>query len=483
MGAAVVWRRRQGADGAAVAGPVAGRTSLARSAKLGAVGARSAGRYAAHRARRTFADAARREELDTRFQMQTAEDVAAALGDMKGALMKVGQMASYLDQGLPEPVREALAQLRSDAPPMAPELAARVIREELGADPETLFAEWDPVPIASASIGQVHRALTHDDRAVAVKVQYPGVASAIRSDLASAGFLFSGLGAAFPGLEPGPIVEELKARLTEELDYALEARNQAAFAAAYRGHPFIHVPDVVPDLSTSRVLTSELAAGDPFEAVVTADQATRDRAGEVLYRFVFRSLYRLRAFNGDPHPGNYLFGTDGTVTFLDFGLTKRFDGDELDVFSDMVEAMSTDRDPARFRAIVERVGLLAPGHPATDAEVIDYFGHFYEMVDQRGTFTFTPEYASETVRRIFDQSGPYAELQRAANLPPSFVIIQRINLGLYAILGELCATGDWRAIAEELWPFVDAPPQTELGEQEAAWIARRAAEGDPTPLA
>jgi predicted unusual protein kinase regulating ubiquinone biosynthesis (AarF/ABC1/UbiB family) len=243
------------------------------------------------------------------------------------------------------------------------------------------------------------------------------------------------------------------------------------------------VPDVVPSLSTGRVLTTELASGVPFEDVVAGSQADRDRAGEILYRFVFRSLYRLRAFNGDPHPGNYLFGADGTVTFLDFGLVKRFAGDELDVFSDMVEAMSTDRDPAKFREIVERVGLLPPGHPATDAEVIDYFGHFYEMVDRRGSFTFTPEFASETVRRIFDQSGPYAELQRAANLPPSFVIIQRINLGLYAILGELCATGDWRAIAEELWPFVDAPPSTELGEQEAAWIAAREAAGDPTPLA
>ncbi|HEX7131972.1 MAG TPA: AarF/ABC1/UbiB kinase family protein, partial [Iamia sp.] len=332
VGAAVVWRRREGAAGAGV-GPVTGHTSLARSAKLGRVGARSAGRYAAHRARRTFADAARRDELDTEFQLRTAEDVAAALGDMKGALMKVGQMASYLDQGLPEPVREALAQLRSDAPPMAPELAARVIREELGADPERVFAEWDPVPIASASIGQVHRALAHDDRAVAVKVQYPGVAAAIRSDLASAGLLFSGLGAAFPGLEPGPIVDELKERLTEELDYALEARNQALFAAAYRGHPFIRVPEVVPALSSARVLTTELAAGDPFEAVVGADQATRDRAGEVLYRFVFRSLYRLRAFNGDPHPGNYLFHGDGRITFLDFGLVRYFSDAELKVFA------------------------------------------------------------------------------------------------------------------------------------------------------
>ncbi len=485
---AVLWRRRSDADAdtdvaAATATPVMGASALGRNARLGVVGARSAGRYAAHRARRTFADAERREALDTEFQMRTAEDVAAALGDMKGALMKIGQMASYLDQGLPEPVREALAQLRSDAPPMAPELAAQVIREQLGADPDDLFAEWDPVPIASASIGQVHRALTKDDRAVAVKVQYPGVAAAIRSDMASGTVLFHGLGAAFPGLDPGPIIQEIKARITEELDYALEARNQALFSAAYRGHPFIHVPEVVPELSTARVVTTELASGVPFEDVVAGDQADRDRAGEVIYRFVFRSLYRLRAFNGDPHPGNYLFGADGTVTFLDFGLVKHFAPEELQVFSAMVEAMSADRDHAKFRAIVEEVGLLAPGHPATDDQVADYFGHFYEMVDRRGPFTFTPEYSSETMRRIFDQSGPYAELQRAANVPPSFVIAQRINLGVYAILGELRATGDWRAMAEELWPFVDAPPRTELGHQEHEWIARRAAEGDPTPLA
>lgn len=432
--------------------------------------ATKAGRgWASDQARRVFADAERKVELDEARQLRTAEQVAETLGNLKGAMMKLGQMASYLDQGLPEPVRDALAQLQQDAPPMAPELAAGVVEAELGAPPTEVFAEWDPVPIAAASIGQVHRAMTHDGRAVAVKVQYPGVGEAIRGDLDNAGVLFGAMKAMFPGLDPKPLVNELRDRIGEELDYRIEADNQRMFSSYYRDHPFIHVPEVVGDLSAERVITTELASGARFSEVTEWSAEQRDLAGEAIYRFVFGSLYRLGAFNGDPHPGNYLFGEDGRVTFLDFGLVKRFTADELRPFEEMIQAMVINHDVPAFRRIVESVGLLKADNGFTDEQIGDYFGHFYELVQHEGPLAITQEYASETVARFFDTNGDHGEVMKAANVPPSMVIIQRINLGLYAVLGELGATADWRRIAEELWPWVAGPPATELGRQEEEW--------------
>jgi predicted unusual protein kinase regulating ubiquinone biosynthesis (AarF/ABC1/UbiB family) len=472
-GVAAVQEARKRADAARAGngGPVDRTSRSARSAAMAGVGAKAGGQYALHRARKVFASADRHAELDQRFELRTAEAITEALGNMKGAMMKLGQMASYLDQGLPDHVRAALAELQSNAPPMSGELAAQVVTEELGAPPEQVFLEWDPEPIASASIGQVHRAITKDGLAVAVKVQYPGVGDAIRADLENAGLLFGGIGMLFPGLEPEPLVAELRERLVEELDYRLEAENQKLFADFYRGHPFIHVPEVVDDLSTERVLTTELAEGVPFAEVEAWSQDEKNLAAESIFRFVFGSLYRLHAFNGDPHPGNYLFQPGGRVTFLDFGLVKRFGADEIAVLERMITSMVLERDIRSYRQIVEEIGLLRPGLAFTDEEVEDYFGHFYDFVLRDEVATITPEYSSETVRRFFDANGPYGPIMKAANVPPSFVIIQRINLGLYAIFGQLRATANWRRISEELWPFVGGPPTTALGRQAAAWTA------------
>jgi predicted unusual protein kinase regulating ubiquinone biosynthesis (AarF/ABC1/UbiB family) len=449
---------------------------VARNAKLAALGVRSGGDLALHRARRVFASAARREELDTAFELRTAENVVEALGNMKGALMKLGQMASYLDQGLPEHVRSALAELQQSAPPMSAELAAGVIESELGMQPDEAFLEWDPTPIAAASIGQVHRAITHDGLAVAVKVQYPGVDRAVDADLGNVGLLFAGLGQVFPGLEHGPLVDELRERLREELDYRIEARNQSRFAEYYRDHPYIHVPYVVDRLSTRRVLTTELAEGVGWDDMLSWDQAERDLAAETIYRFAFGSLYRLHVFNGDPHPGNYLFRPGGRVTFLDFGLVKYFEPADLHGFERMIRSMVLEPDMRAFRAAVEEIGFLTPGTDFTDDEIKEYFGHFYEFVMEDGVYTITPEYASETVRRFFDTSGPYGDIMKAANVPASMVVIQRINLGLYAIFGEMRATANWRRLAEELWPFVDAPPSTPMGEAIESWRLQRASQ-------
>ena len=446
-------------------------TFAARNGDLARLGMKVGATYASASARKVFASAERRVEIDRQTELKSAQHVSERLGDMKGALMKLGQMASYLDEGLPAPLRAALSQLQSSAPPMASQLAAEVIERELGGSPDQLFVEWDPDPIAAASIGQVHRAVVLIDgveRAVAVKVQYPGVDQAIESDLKNADLLGFLLQQGFSGLDPSEMVDEVKSRIREELDYTQEARNQSIFAEWFAGHPFIKVPRVYSDLSTARVLTTELVAGHSWSWVGEQSQEYRDRVGETLFRFVFRSLYGMHKFNGDPHPGNYLFHEDGSVTFLDFGLVKHFSDDEMRTFIAMVSSAAYERDVPKFRTVLEDSGMLKLDAPVSTDDVGEYFGRFYEPVSADRDIVWTPTYASGIVRHTFDRSSPIAQY---ATVPKAFVFIQRINLGLYAILGELGARGNYRRIAEELWPFVGAPPSTELGEAEAQWAA------------
>ena len=463
-------RRRRPADR-----PVSQTRRSARNLELARIGVGVGSTYAAASARKLFASAERRVEIDAERQLRTAEQVAERLGQMKGALMKVGQMASYLDDGLPEPVRLALAELQANAPPMSAELAAQMITEELGGPPEQIFLEWDPQPIAAASIGQVHRAVVCDpdtgrQRAVAVKVQYPGVAAAIASDLQNTDLIGMFLRQTFSSLDPAELVAELKQRLSEELDYRQERDNQQRFVDFYRGHPYFSVPEVIHPLCTARVLTTDLAAGATWREALTWDQGQRDLIGEGLFRFVFRSLYRMQAFNGDPHPGNYLFHGDGRITFLDFGLVRYFNSDEIAVFAGLVKAAAVDHDAAAFRDLVERAGLLLPGAPVDTGDVGRYFSDFYAPVADDAPMTWTKEYASQIVRHTFDRTSPIAQY---ATVPRAFVFIQRINLGLYALLGDLGARGNYRRVAEELWPFANRPPSTPMGVAEQAWLQSR----------
>ena len=443
---------------------------LGRTGVLARLLLRVGGRYLARSPRLIFASADRRGELRHEIALRTADDVTEELGSMKGALMKLGQMASYIDEDMPQTFRTAMARLQHNAPPMSPELASSVIVDELGAAPEQIFARWDPLPIAAASIGQVHRAITHQGKAVAVKVQYPGIARTITSDVRNVALLRRVAGEAFPGLDARSLIDELGERLSEEVDYILEAENQELFARYYEGNPVIHVPHVVSELSTARVLTSELVVGARFDDVLGWNQNERNMAAETINRFVIRSLYRLHAFNGDPHPGNYVFHGRGRVSFLDFGLTKHFTDEDLAPLMDAVRFLAIENDGEGFRASLERAGFLRPGAPVPTEAIVDRFGLFYATVLRDAPMTITPAYASAIVRRFFDTRGPLAPY---SDVPRQYAVLQRINLGLYAVLGSLNATANWRRIAEELWPFVNGPASTPIGEAEARWARER----------
>ncbi len=446
------------------------RERASRLASFAKLGVGVAGQVALNRALSIFASAERKVELDRRTEISSATQVAEKLGQMKGVMAKLGQMLSYVDVGVSDSFSSNLEPLWDSLPPMTRELTSTVIEESLGAKPEKIFKFWDPEPIAAASIGQVHRALTRDNQAVAVKVQYPGIRETVAADLSNVKTLSRVMSVAFPSMETNKIAEELRVRLLEELDYRLEARNQELFHGFYKGHPFITVPAVIPSLSTDRILVSELAEGVRFAEITEWDEEQKSDAAETIFRFVFRSLYQLNAFNGDPHPGNYLFNSDGRVVFLDFGLVKRFSKAEMDTFESMIRAMVIDRNPNAFREAICDAGLIPRDAPITDAQIRDHFEGFYATVMEDAPFKMTREYSQQLIKHTFDTSSPLA---RYVDVPDPFVIIQRINLGLYALMARLGAVRNWRRIAAEIWPFTQGPPATRLGELEHSWLESR----------
>ena len=454
-------------------GGVTASTAKERNAELVALTSRVGAANARHKARRLFASAERKERLDEEHMLRTATQVADTLGNMKGVLMKFAQMQSFINEQLPGPWKDALAKLQAEAPPMSAELAAEVVENELGKPPTELFAEWDPVPIAAASIGQVHRAITHDDVAVAVKVQYPGAANALTSDLANIEvFMQLAMKAAaqdpdVPDFDLAPIVAELKARITEEVDYRREADNQRHFADYFAGHPRISVPQVVDDLSTDRVLTTHLVEGARFAEIESWSQEERDLAGETVFRFVYHCIFRLGAYNGDPHPGNYVFRPGGDVTFLDFGLVKRVEPDVTAVFGGIFEHALVDTDPERFRGALDRAGFLKPGATVSTETLWNQMVRPWQALlsDEVQTMPY-PDMGKPP------SSDEEKELAFAVDLPPQFVILMRTIVGAQALLARMGARRNWRRIAEEIWPFTDGPASTPLGELESAWRGR-----------
>lgn len=448
------------------------RSQLTRQLRVWRLTGRRARQWAWLKVRGTAASESKRVALEEQFLIRSAEDVAEVLGNMKGAIMKAGQMISFVADGLPPEARAALAILQSDVPPMAPSLAEGVIREDLGADPEKLFLDWDPIPVAAASIGQVHRAVMPDGRLVAVKVQYPGVDKAIRSDLDNAEMLTSMFAAvALKNMDVKPMVDELRMRMGDELDYRLEARCQAEFANRYRGHPFIHVPDVIPERSGLRVITSDWVDGCNWkEFLETATREQTQTASEVLFRFAEGSIWHHGVFNGDPHPGNYRFHPEtGRVSFLDFGLVKRWTPGELESLSPILDAVLATDAPGTVKALVS-AGFLPAKHGLDVEKVYEYCSGPY-LPFQSEEFTFTPDFVGKTLSKMLDLTGEFGEVIRMLNMPPSYVILDRVVWGMSALFGHMGATAKWGLLLDEY--LGHGAPSTDLGRAEAAWrIAR-----------
>src|SRR3954447_24474983 len=300
---------------------------LSRSSKVGKLAATQAAKQMGTRATNMARTDEGKQRALARRQVETAEQIVAALGTMKGAAMKLGQVMSFLDVGLvPEEYREEfqakLAQLRDAAPKVSFKDMKKVLEAEYGEKLDDVFDSFDPVPIAAASIGQVYKA-RYDGREVAVKVQYPGVAAAVRADLQNLGMILRLMKSIAPGLDPKELGTEIRGRIEEELDYELEAQNQRTLARIYRNHPFIVIPAVLTELSHEKVIVTEYVHGRRFEEFKTCGDDERDRIGEIIFRFYFGSMYRHHQFSGDPHPGNCLLLDDGRMAFLDFGLFKR----------------------------------------------------------------------------------------------------------------------------------------------------------------
>ena len=448
-------------------GPLGDRASRGRDlAKLGA--STGAGYVAARlKALRTGGDA------EALFHEATAQKLLEILGGMKGAAMKVGQIASFVDLDLPEEVQatyqEVLADLRDAAPPADPEVIAAVLTEQYGAPPQRVFAEWDPEPIASASIGQVHRARLPDGTAVVTKVQYPGIAEAVEGDLQNVEAFAPLVKVISPNLQVRPLMEELRIRLQDELDYQREAQYQQAFAERYDGHPFIAVPRVHEDWCRPRVLVSDYVEGRNFEEMLaTTTPQEQRRYGEIIYRFVFGSLHRFRLFNGDPHPGNYLFPADGTVAFLDFGSVKAFPTAVRDRIRTQLRAVVANDVPALVTAMRE-AGFLPAGVSPDPERLMGWFRTFNQPILEDREFTYTPEFAREVIRVSSDPRAGYLDMLRKLNLPPDYLLLNRIQWGVNSILGRLGATANWHRIALEMWD--GAEPATELGRDEAPFIA------------
>lgn len=441
-----------------------------RGAKLAGQTGLSAARFVGTRFK-SFAAPDRAQEYLQGFHEQTAQQLVEMLGEMKGAAMKLGQLASFYEFSGMDGIstyRDALTMLQNSAPPMDASSSRRVIEEEFNAPVDAIFEEFEDTAVASASIGQVHRAVLPTGERVAVKVQYPGVDEAVRSDLKNVSALTKLAVAIAPNLDPREVAEEVKERVLEELDYKREAANQSKFAELYEDHPFIVVPKVFQDFCRRRVITQEFIDGRPFMSALDWSQPDRDRLGEVLFRFFYGSMNRFLLFSADPHPGNYLLLDDGRVAFLDFGLVRAIDPGTHQNLLEIMQALIAN-DKERERRALESMGILSARTPEIDS-IWDHLIELNKPVLVDGPFKIDQAVVQKAAEAGFDPRSEAFQSLRRLGVPGIMITFNRMSFGVHSLLGRLEATNNWRSIARELWE--GAPPQTALGSREQRWLEK-----------
>jgi predicted unusual protein kinase regulating ubiquinone biosynthesis (AarF/ABC1/UbiB family) len=416
---------------------------LARLLRLAEVGARSGGAL-----------------LYQRGAEAAARRAAEVLGNLRGLAAKVGQMASYVDGFVPESQREpyqrALAELQAAAPRSSPEAARALVEHELGQPIEALFESWEAEPFASASVGQVHRALLRDGRWVAVKVQHPGIEAAIESDLSNIGLLqglVSGLGP--KSLNARAVYDVIRDRFREELDYRLEASQLTFFAGLHRGDDQIHIPRLLESHSSRRVLTTELAIGMTLDEAADSDERLRQKFARALWRFVFKGNLVGGRFNADPHPGNYIFHADGRVSFLDFGCVQVLEPGHVACARDAHWAAIVRDEPTFRRHVAALLGTRGGSYEST---ALGYSRHCFQPIFgapfciDRGYVKELADWIGVLKRQMFAKDGSFVQL------PPSMIFLNRLQFGFYSVLARLNVSVDYAAVEREFLP-IPSPPR------------------------
>ncbi|MFI9719156.1 ABC1 kinase family protein [Streptomyces sp. NPDC052396] len=449
------------------------RKAVARTAKLAALPLGFAGRTALGLGKRIGGRPA--ELIAAELQQRTADQLFATLGQLKGGAMKLGQALSVFESALPEqvagPYRAALTKLQEAAPPMPVKSVHAALAERLGPDWPDLFQEFEDKPAAAASIGQVHRAVWHDGRQVAVKVQYPGAGEALLSDLTQLGRFAKLLGPLVPGMDIKPLISELRDRVSEELDYELEARAQRAHAREFAGDPDVTVPEVVHQ--SDQVLVTEWLEGMPLsEVIANGTQEQRDRAGQLLARFLFSGAARTGLLHADPHPGNFRLLTgdapDGPperwrLGVLDFGTVDRLpQGLPPEIGTAL--RLTLDGEAEEVHQLLCEEGFVKPEIELDPGAVLDYLLPIIEPA-RTEEFTFSRDWMRAQAARIADPRSPAYQLARQLNLPPSYLLIHRVTT---STIGVLCQLGATVRLRDEMEAWVPGFAAGGLGQETPA---------------